>query len=83
LRPTDWRTGMAPHGEDVCPGYTTTMPEVIEAARALQWRNHGALVALYDDLPLPPTMAVAIDIVDAAVKDVEADVMRAAAEKRS
>lgn len=27
----------------VCPGYTTSLPEVIELARAWDWREHGSL----------------------------------------
>lgn len=75
------RDGMAPHEEDVCPGYSIQMPEVIEAAQALHWRNSGSLAALYEDMPLPPVLVGYVNALAGAVSEVEADTMRAAREE--
>lgn len=71
-------SGMPNHAEAVCPGYSIQLPEVIEAARALSWRNHGGLEPLYgrEEFPLPPQAAAYIDVLDGAVKASEADEMR-------
>jgi len=79
----DWsEAGTCPHSEDICPGYVIQMPEVIETARLLQWRNHGSLAALVDDLPLPMAAAACVDMLDGAVREVEAAMIRDAREDR-
>lgn len=71
------------HTEDVCPGYAIGLPDVIEAARALHWRDKGALHALYgDQFPLPPAAIDAVDIMGAAISEVEAEAMRLAAKPK-
>lgn len=54
-------------GSTVCPGYTTTLPEVQEAAIALGWRRDGQLRELYD-VPLTQLLRNSIDILDGASK---------------
>ena len=82
MRASDWRTEeLSPHQEEVCPGYTTQLPDVIEAARLLQWRNHGGLAALVDELPLSPRAATCVDILDASVREIESEMMHKATEK--
>ena len=43
-----------------CPGYTTTLPETIEAARAWQWWGKGQLSEFCDRRP--PTDALKLSI---------------------
>ena len=71
------------HDEEVCPGYSISLPEVIEAARLMQWRNHGSLAALVEDLPLPPAAALCVDILAGAVQAVESEAMAAARKPRN
>lgn len=60
----------------VCPGYTTRLPEVFEAARALVWTKRGGLVPLYGSTQLPPAAVNAIDFLDSRCNEVEARTMR-------
>ena len=81
LRPDAWKDGLAPHAEDVCPGYSTGLSEVIETARLYQWREKGSLAALCEELPLSPAAAMNVDILSAAVGEVESDKIRVAREE--
>jgi hypothetical protein len=77
-----WRDGgTSPHSEDVCPGYAIQLPEVIEAARLLQWRDHGSLAALVEELPLPPAAALSIDVLAGSIREVEGQMIREAGER--
>lgn len=79
--PTKRLHGMRPFPEaSVCPGYTASLPEVLEAARALAWAKRGGLAPLYGQGDLPPVAADAIDVLDAAASKVERDILRAARE---
>ena len=65
-----------PMGQDwpivptTCPGYTTSLPQVYEAARARKWAERGMLRDLEDD-DLNPVMLAAIDILDIGISEVE------------
>lgn len=63
-----------PNGPEatVCVGYTCTLPEVSEAARALGWRQDGHLKEFYDGEPLTPILKDALDILATEIKRVEA-----------
>jgi hypothetical protein len=73
--------GMQPFPEaSVCPGYTSSMPEVLEAARAKSWTARGGLVPLYGAVELPPIATEAIDVLEGAANVVERRVLREARE---
>ncbi len=65
----------------VCPGYTTRLPEVMEAARAMSWTKRGGLVPLYGNERLPPVAIDAIDVLEGACNEAERDAMRAQREE--
>lgn len=50
-----------------CAGYTTKLPEVLEAARASAWLKRGDLRAFVDDETPGENLVDAIDIHDGAV----------------
>ena len=54
----------------MCPGYTISLPEVIEAGRAMLWRNHGQLQELYD-VPITQALRDCVDILNFEIKRVE------------
>lgn len=60
----------------VCPGYTTTLPQVIEASRALSWRQDGQLSDFYDGERLTDAVRDAMDIMASEVKAVERHALR-------
>ncbi len=62
-------------GATVCPGYTTALPDVEEAYRALSWRRDGQLGELYD-VPLTSLLRICVDLADLAVKKQERDALR-------
>jgi hypothetical protein len=77
LRASDHLAGDRPFPEaSVCPGYTTRFPEVQEAARALIWAKRGGVAPLYGSGQLPSVLIDAIDILDSARNDVEAETYR-------
>jgi hypothetical protein len=77
-----WLLGDRPFPEaSVCPGYSTRIPEVYEAARALSWSKRGGLVPLYGVRKLPPAAVDAIDILEGAASKVERDILRKAGER--
>lgn len=45
----------------ICPGYSTSLPAVIEANRALAWRMEGSLSDFYDGAPVNETAKVLMD----------------------
>lgn len=55
---------------EVCPGYSTTLPEVVEASRLLLWARRGQLEAVAE-LPLPAAASLCIDILDGACNESE------------
>ncbi len=59
----------------MCVGYTTTLPEVLEAARALSWRQDGHLTDLYDGEPVTPQLRDSMDVVGVEIKRVEKHAM--------
>ncbi len=73
--------GLRPFDEAaVCPGYTTRLPEVFEAARALSWTKRGGLGSLYGEGALPPCAVEAIDVLESSANTVERRVLREARE---
>ncbi len=62
-------------GAAICPGYTTALPDVEEAYRALSWRRDGQLGELYD-VPLTSLLRLCVDLADVAVKKHEREVIR-------
>ncbi len=75
--PANERTGgMGEYpGATICPGYTTSLPDVEEAYRALSWRRDGQLGELYD-VPLTSLLRICVDLADLAVKKQERDALR-------
>jgi hypothetical protein len=63
---------VAPKGYvDVCPGYTTKLPEVIEAARArLHWKEGGGLRDFCDDTPTDQ-LRVCVEILEGASNELQ------------
>lgn len=77
LPESSWTDGSMPlPGATICPGYTTSLPEVYEAARLLRWVNRGALGAYTDQLPLSSAAALAVDLLEDAVRATERDALR-------
>ncbi len=54
-------------GSTICPGYTTSLPDVCEAARALSWRRDGQIRELYD-VPITSLLRDCVDVLDGACK---------------
>lgn len=59
----------------ICAGYLTSLPQVIEAARACSWRREGALGQFYEG-KLSGLVKYAIDIMAAEFKAVEQHTIR-------
>lgn len=59
----------------VCIGYTASLPEVLEAGRALSWRKEGQLKDFYDGEPIPQLAKDCIDILDTELQRVQAYAM--------
>lgn len=71
------RPGLRPFPEaTVCPGYSTRLPEVYEAARALHWAKRGGLGPVYGQGQLPQAALDAIDILDGAANELERETYR-------
>lgn len=82
LPQAEWLDDLRPFPEcATCPGYSTRLPEVAEAARALSWSKRGGLVPLYGTRELPACAVDAVDILDAAANKVERDAIRAQRER--
>ncbi len=62
----------------VCPGYSTSLPEVIEASRALDWRRDGMLSEFFAGEPVPETAKTFIDLLSYEIRNVERHAYRAA-----
>lgn len=84
--PESERTGRAlvppdyPHEDPpICAGYLTSLPQVIEAARACSWRREGALGQFYEGR-LSGLVKYAIDIMASEFKAVEQHRIRKARE---
>jgi len=60
---------------EVCSGYYTSLPAVIEAARAASWRREGALSEFYDTKP-NELVRFAIDVIAGEFKSVEQNSIR-------
>jgi len=56
------------------------LPQVLEAARASAWRKDGALAQFYDNEPISDLAKTAIDIISAAMREVENHNIRSAHE---
>lgn len=52
----------------VCPGYTTSLPAVLEASRARLWREKGSLRDLYDE-PITDPIRDCVDVLEQAVSE--------------
>lgn len=63
-----------PYGPEptVCVGYSVTLPEVLEAGRALGWKQDGHLTELYDGEPVTQSLRDAVDVLANECKKVEA-----------
>ena len=61
---------------DECPGFSVSLPEVYEAARAAQWANDGQLDAYYEGEPVTRLAIEYIDTFRASIKELEASVAR-------
>jgi len=59
----------------VCPGYSTSLPEVHEAVRASQWAERGLLREFYQDEELTPLVFDAIDVINSSSGAVESYMM--------
>ena len=55
----------------VCPGYTTTLPETIEIARAWRWWDKGSLDSFCDREPINPALKIGIELFAGAVASFE------------
>lgn len=55
----------------VCPGYTTSLAETIEIARAWKWWTKGQVDAFVDGSPVTAALKIGIEIFDAAVGSFE------------
>ena len=60
---------------DLCCGYLSSLPQVIEAARASSWRRDGALGQFYDG-PLTDLAKHCIDLIAGEFRAVEQHVIR-------
>lgn len=65
---------------DVCCGYLTSLPQVIEAARAASWRREGALGQFYEG-KLTGLAKYCIDVIAGEFKAVEQHVIRESRER--
>lgn len=63
---------------DECPGYAIRLPEVLEASRALSWKQDGLLSEYFDGDQITPLAKDAVDIMGAEIKEVEAHAIRVA-----
>lgn len=65
---------MTPNGPEasVCVGYTATLPEVLEASRALGWKRDGHLNEFYEGEPITEILRDAVDVIANECKAVEA-----------
>lgn len=68
-QPPQGRDGYQHGRVNVCVGYTTNLPEVDEAAKALALAKHGALEAFCGGTPTPE-MLDAILVLEGAYSDV-------------
>ncbi len=59
----------------VCAGYLVSLPEVLEAGRALSWRKEGQLKDYYDGAALTTALKDAIDVLDTELRRVESYAM--------
>lgn len=77
-----WNLDEPPFPEaTVCPGYSTRLPEVIEAARSLVWARRGDLAMLYGRKEIPAVAIDAVDILEGASNETERNTMRARTEE--
>lgn len=65
----------------VCPGYSTTLPEIMEASRALDWRRDGMLAEFFAGDPVPSGARDCIDLLNYEIRSVERHAYRAAKAK--
>jgi hypothetical protein len=54
-----------------CPGYTTTLPEVIEVARAWRWWDKGELARFVRGDEVSDDLILGIDVFEGAVRELE------------
>lgn len=66
---------------DICAGYLTSLPQVIEAARAASWRRDGALGQFYDG-KLTGLAKYCIDLISGEFKAVEQHNIRESSKAR-
>lgn len=66
-------SGLGYKGEPptVCPGFTTTLPETVEAARAWRWWSKGQLADFVDGAQVSEELKLAIEIFDGAIGNFE------------
>lgn len=51
----------------ICPGYTTSLPETIECARAWKWWSKGQLAAFVDSAPVTDAVKLGIEICETSM----------------
>jgi hypothetical protein len=68
--PLDWPI----ESPAVCPGYLVTMPQVLEAARALAWKD--SLQVRYEGIAPTGLLMDAIDVMQGAMNEVEAAMVK-------
>ena len=66
----------------VCPGYTISLPQVQQTARALQWAERGLLSEYCGTEDLPQLVFDAVDILNAEISAVERFALREIKNKR-
>jgi hypothetical protein len=64
-----WSGGYGYTGDPptVCAGYTTSLPETIEVARAWRWWKAGQLTVFVDGATVTPAMKHGIELFDGTV----------------
>lgn len=67
----------------MCPGYTSNLPQVIEAASCYQWWDKGQLTARLGGEQPTTVMVDAIDILHSAVGAVQSKELRDARERNN
>jgi len=54
-----------------CPGFTTTLPETIEIARAWRWWSKSQLASFVDGAPVSDALKIGIEMFDGVISEFE------------
>lgn len=57
--------------KELCPGYLTRLPQVIETVRLLSWKKTGQLAIRLEGTEPTGLLMDSLDILEAAIGDVE------------